>query len=63
MTYKQLIEKLSTLPTERLNDTVTVWDFWKGEFCPVVAAPVNKKGGAFDTDVLDYGHIVLELKN
>lgn len=63
MTYKQLLEKLQKIPTERLNDTVTTWDFWNNEFIQVAALAVNKQGGGLDTNVLDYGHYVLELKN
>jgi hypothetical protein len=64
MTYKQLLEKLQQLPADRLNDTVTVWNVWEDEFTPVSGAPVNKEGSeTLDTDVLDYGHIVLELNN
>jgi hypothetical protein len=64
MTYKQLIGKLQQLPADRLNDTVTVWNVWEDEFTPVSGTPVNKEGSEIlDTDVLDYGHIVLELNN
>jgi hypothetical protein len=64
MTYKRLIEKLQLLPPERLNDTVTVWDAWTDEFTPVCAVAENKEGSEIiDTDVLDYGHAVLELRN
>jgi hypothetical protein len=64
MTYKQLLEKLQQIPTERLNDDVTVWDYWQKEFTPVCSLVENKENDAhLDTDVLDYGHYVLELKN
>jgi len=64
MTYKQLLEKLQHIPTERLNDDVTVWDYWQKEFTPVCKLVENKENDAhLDTDVLDYGHYVLELKN
>ncbi len=64
MTYKQLIEKLQTCSPEQLEQTVTVWNVWDDEFTPVSGAPVNKEGSeTLDTDVLDYGHIVLELNN
>jgi len=64
MTYKQLLDKLQKLPADRLNDTVTVWNAWTDEFTPVCGAPLNKKGSEkLETDVLDYGHIVLELNN
>jgi hypothetical protein len=63
MTYKQLLDKLNTIDHERLNDTVTVWDYWQNEFTPVAKLVENKQGSLPDTDVLDYGHFVLELKN
>lgn len=64
MTYKRLIEKLQLLPTERLNDTVTVWDAWRDEFTPICGITENKEGSEIlDTNVLDYGHAVLELSN
>lgn len=63
MTYKQLLEKLQKIPADRLDDTVTTWDVWNNEFIPVAAFAVNKQGGGLDTDVLDYGHYVLELSN
>jgi hypothetical protein len=70
MTYKELLEKLQQLPPERLNDDVTVWvntflvtDYWADEFVPVAKLVENKQGSLPDTDVLDYGHFVLELKN
>ena len=64
MTYKQLLDKLNTIPPERLNDTVTVWDYWQNEFTPVANLAQNKEDSKhLDTDVLDYGHFVLEMKN
>ena len=64
MTYKQLLENLQQIPPERLNDDVTVWDYWTNEFTPVAKLVQNKRrSGHLDTDVLDYGHFVLELKN
>jgi hypothetical protein len=64
MTYKRLIEKLSTLTPERLNDTVTVWNAWEDEFTPICGLTENKEGSeTLDTNVLDYGHAVLELNN
>lgn len=53
MTYKQLLDKLNTIDHERLNDTVTVWDYWQNEFTPVANLVENKF----------LSHFVLELKN
>jgi hypothetical protein len=56
MNYKQLIEKLNTLPPERLEDTVTVYDETRDEFLPVVDSEIANP----DTiDVLDEGHFYL----
>lgn len=66
MTYKQLIDKLNTIPPERLNDAVTVyiWDYWHNEFIPVANLAQNKEDSKhLDTDVFDYGYFVLEMKN
>jgi phage terminase Nu1 subunit (DNA packaging protein) len=64
MTYKQLFDKLQQIPSERLNDDVTVWDYWADEFVAVANLTQNKKDSKqLDTNVLDYGHFVLELKN
>ena len=64
MTYKQLLDKLQQIPSERLNDDVTVWDYWADEFVAVANLTQNKKDSKqLDTNVLDYGHFVLELKN
>lgn len=64
MTYKQLLDKLNTIAPERLNDDVTVWDYWQNEFVPVANLVQNKEDSKhLDTDALDYGHFVLELKN
>ena len=63
MTYKQLLEKLQKIPADRLDDTVTVWNVWESEFTPTCGLTENKEGGGLDTNVLDYGHYVLELNN
>ena len=60
-TYRQLLKQLQEMPEARLDDNVTAWDHWKDEFVPVIHLAENKEGGAFDTDVLDYGHRALEL--
>ena len=59
MTYAQLIEALGTIPFERLNDTVTVYEPYEDEFIPVITT-----GTAIATanDVLDPGHFYLVLK-
>ena len=56
MTYKELLETIQALPAERLLDTVTVYEPYEQEYIAVI-----------DTceaisDVLDEGHLVLNLK-
>jgi len=56
MTYKELLETLQKLREERLLDTVTVYEPYDDEYLAVI-----------DTcdaisDVLDEGHLVLNLK-
>ena len=60
MTYAQLIEALGTIPFERLNDTVTVYNPDTDDFCGVNNTEVaNEK----DNDVLDPGHFYLVLNS
>jgi len=56
MTYKELLETLQKLPEERLLDTVTVYEPYDDEYVAVI--------DTFDaiSDVLDEGHLVLNLK-
>ena len=60
MTYGQLLEQLSKLTPQQLNQRVTVFqsdylDYPTGE----EYLPVNDIGVAVDDDVLDADHIVL----
>ena len=64
MTYKELLGQLQNMSPDRLNDNVTVWNYWEQEFIPVCKLVENGKDSShLDTDVLDYGHMVLELQN
>ena len=58
MTYAQLIEALGTIPFERLNDTVTVYDPDRDDFCSVNHYEVAEEK---TNDVLDSGHFFLVL--
>jgi hypothetical protein len=58
MTYAQLIEALGTIPFDRLNDTVTVYDADRNDFCSVNHTEVATEK---DNDVLDPGHFFLTL--
>ena len=55
MTYKDLLEQLSELSFEQLNQTVTVQVSDDEYF------PVNETGIAVDDDVLDEDHFVLSI--
>jgi hypothetical protein len=64
MTYKELLEQLQNMSPDRLNDNVTVWSYWEQDFIPVCKFVENIQGSEIlDTDVLDYGHMVLEVQN
>jgi hypothetical protein len=56
MTYRELLQMLNKIPSERLDDTVTVHDTYGDEYIAAVDFVQS------DTDVLDEGHYVLELK-
>jgi hypothetical protein len=60
MTYKQLIEELTKIPADRLDDTVTVYDPDRDDFCGVNHSEVAKEE---ENDVLDPGHFYLVLKS
>ena len=53
MTYEELLEQLSELSPQQLNQTVTVYVSGDDYF------PVNETGVAADDDVLDEDHFVL----
>jgi hypothetical protein len=56
MTYRELLRKLHNIPSDRLDDNVTIYDPNQDEYIP--------SAGFFQsyTDVLDDGHYVIELK-
>ena len=56
MTYKELLETLQELPKEKLLDTVTIYEPYEDEYIAVIDT-----SNAI-TDVLDEGHLVLNLK-
>jgi len=58
MTYAQLIEALGTIPFDRLNDTVTIYEPYSDEYIPAV----HTSEVTDDQDVLDPGHFVIVLK-
>ena len=60
MTYKQLIKSLMEIPAERLNDTVTVFDPDRDDFCGVNHMELAAEA---TNDVLDEGHAYLVLKS
>jgi hypothetical protein len=59
MTYKELQDKLNSIPSERLNDTITVYDHGTGEYMGVEMLLVAGQ----DQDVLDEGHVYLTMNS
>ena len=59
MTYLQLLQRLQTIPAERLHDTVTVYDPYEDEYIAVIGTDVCDEA---DNDVLDHNHLYLILK-
>jgi len=58
MTYAQLLEQLQKLPADKLQNTVTVYDPDRDDFCPVNH---TEKSEERDNDVLDHDHFYLVL--
>ena len=56
MTYRDLLKKLQNLPSERLDDDVTVHMTETDEFIGYVTTNIQK-----GDDVLDDGHFYLEI--
>ena len=57
MTYRELLQMLNKIPSERLDDTVTVHDTYGDEYIAAIDFIRNE-----NSDVLDDGHYFLELK-
>lgn len=57
MTYKQLLQSLSTLPEEVLQQTATVYLDQTDEYIQVFGLSFTK-----ENDVLDENHLVLEVQ-
>jgi hypothetical protein len=60
MTYAQLLNALYEMPKDRLEDTVTVYDPDRDDFCSVNHTETATEK---DNDVLDPGHFFLTLKS
>jgi hypothetical protein len=58
MTYRQLIEKLGTITSERLDDNVTAFDPYAEEFIPIIETETSNE----ENDILDKGHFYLIMK-
>jgi len=43
MTYLQLLQRLQTLPTERLHDTVAVYDPYEDEYIFVIETDIHEE--------------------
>jgi len=59
MTYAQLLNRLYEMPKDRLEDTVTVYDPERDEFCGVMTTGTAGP----DNDVLDFGHLFLVVNS
>lgn len=57
ITWGELLEKLNSLPPERLQDTATIHDSTEDEFHGVKDIGVSDD----DNDVLDTGHLFLTI--
>jgi hypothetical protein len=57
ITYLKLLHKLGSIPAERLNDTVSIYDESEDEYYPVEDTFITE-----ESDVLDKGHLVLKIK-
>ncbi len=57
-TYKELKNKLQSLPKERLDDTATVYIENEDEYYPIVATATSTE----KNDVLDTGHFYLVIE-
>jgi hypothetical protein len=58
ITYRELIRRLTAIPSERLDDNVTIYDESNDEYYPVQETFITK-----ENDVLDKGHLVLQVNN
>ncbi len=43
MTYLQLLQRLQTMPTERLHDTVAVYDPYEDEYIFVIETDIHEE--------------------
>jgi hypothetical protein len=58
MTYRKLIDQLSRIPNNRLDDDVTVYDRSTGEYTPVRCLDIADED---EQSVLDDGHPYLTI--
>ncbi len=62
MTYRELINKLNSIPAERLDDEVTIYDGNNDEFVGIHnKLNVAKEDSGPAAGVLDPGHVYLKL--
>lgn len=59
MTYRRLIDSLSRIPANRLNDDVTIYIIDQDAYVPVLALEIADEDRQ---DVLDDGHPYLTVK-
>ena len=59
MTYLQLLQRLQTMPTERLHDTVLVYDPYEDGYIAVIGTDVCDEA---EVEGPDYNQLYLILK-
>lgn len=57
MTYRQLINELSRIPDNRLDDEVTIYDAINDEYSDNVSMKIADE----DNYILDEGHVFLKV--
>ena len=58
MTYKELLQNLSRIPEDRLNDNALVFIQWDNEYLPI--SEIWESGE--ENDVLNKGHTYFVIK-
>ncbi len=59
MTYLQLLQRIQLMPTERLHDTVMVYDQYEDDYIAVIETDVCDEA---DNDQIEHNQLYLILK-
>ena len=59
MTYLQLLQRIQTMPTERLHDTVMVYDPYEDGYTAIVETDVCDEA---DNDQIEHNQLYLIMK-